>query len=290
MGNFLDSFISLVDRITGGSKVKAAIAALLSVTFVFSSMQLIMALAGYHAAAAEYGRVAVEAHGDITDNKKLNEILRDSKTVSMDKTISVSMDEAASVSLNGAVSANAIINFSELADTNSDIVGWMIIPGTVVDYPIVKSHDNQEYLGLSFEKNKSKNGTVFMDAANHSDWNDFNTVIYGHNMKDGSMFKTIAKYRDQSFYKEHPTVTIAKAGGRVSTYNIISGYTTNTRDIVYTKSFDSIADYTLFVNAVKKKSAYNTGIAADVYKRSVVLSTCVGVGGNQRFVLVLQEQ
>ncbi|MBE6504097.1 MAG: class B sortase, partial [Methanobrevibacter sp.] len=97
-----------------------------------------------------------------------------------------------------------LINFTELKKVNSDIVGWITIDGTQVNYPIVQGKDNSYYLNHSSNKSYNSLGSIFMDYNSNKDFKDFNTFIYGHNTKNGSMFGEIKKYMDFNFYKKHP--------------------------------------------------------------------------------------
>ena len=86
------------------------------------------------------------------------------------------------------------IDWKSLRAVNPDVVAWIKIPGTVVDYPVVQTKDNQYYLKRGFDGKKNSCGTIFMNTYNRTDFSDYNTVLYGHNMKNGSMFAVINKY------------------------------------------------------------------------------------------------
>lgn len=94
-------------------------------------------------------------------------------------------------------------DFKELAKINPDIVAWIWIPGTNIDYPVVKSHDNETYLYKDFEGNSSPTGSIFLDFESQSDLKGQNNILYGHHMKNGSMFKDIVKFKEESYFKEH---------------------------------------------------------------------------------------
>ena len=95
------------------------------------------------------------------------------------------------------------INFEELAAINPDIVGWIRIPDTNIDYPIVQAADNDTYLHKSFEGEETSAGTIFLDFESQSDMRGYNSILYGHHMKNGSMFKDVVKYKDEDYFKEH---------------------------------------------------------------------------------------
>ena len=99
------------------------------------------------------------------------------------------------------------IDFEALKEINSDIVAWIRIP-EVFDYPVVQGEDNQYYLSHTFRKESNKAGSIFLDYRNSRDFTDPNTVIYGHNMRNGSMFRSLHNYMDRSFFDENREVLI----------------------------------------------------------------------------------
>jgi len=96
------------------------------------------------------------------------------------------------------------VDFDELKKINSNVVGWIVIEDTQVNYPIVQGKDNSYYLNHSFDKSWNSLGSIFMDYRSSNDFSDYNTFIYGHHTKNGSMFGELYKYMDATFYKEHP--------------------------------------------------------------------------------------
>lgn len=96
------------------------------------------------------------------------------------------------------------IDFEALWAENPDVVGWIRIPDTRIDYPILQSNDNETYLHKDFDGNDSVYGAIFLDCDSESDFSGWNNPIYGHHMKDGSMFKDVVKFKDEAFFKEHP--------------------------------------------------------------------------------------
>lgn len=95
------------------------------------------------------------------------------------------------------------VNFEELSKVNPEIVGWLTIPGTKVDYPIVQTTDNETYLHKSFDGQDSKAGTIFLDSDSSSDFTGRNNIIYGHHMRDGSMFKDVVKFKEKDYFDAH---------------------------------------------------------------------------------------
>lgn len=181
------------------------------------------------------------------------------------------------------------VDFDCLKKLNSDCIGYIVVPGTKLSYPILKSSDNSDYLNLSLEKKKNKSGSVFMDYRCNSDFTSPNTIIYGHNMKDGSMFRTLNNYNDQSYYKEHPNVYIINsADGKTHKYNILSVFPTSpTSELAYALDYSNEFEYLKFLDSIKSSSLYDTEVTYNNMKPIITLSTCRG--SNKRFVMYLQE-
>lgn len=100
------------------------------------------------------------------------------------------------------------IDFDGLRAINGDIVAWIQIPGIGVDYPVVQGKDNEHYLHYTFDGKANKAGSIFLDYRNRADFTDSKVILYGHNMKDGSMFSNLKKYRDADFRTEQGKVVI----------------------------------------------------------------------------------
>lgn len=178
------------------------------------------------------------------------------------------------------------IDWNALRKINPDIVGWIVIPDTAINYPIVQTMDNSTYLHQSFEGNKNACGTIFMNTYNHADYTDWNTVIYGHNMKNGSMFATLNKYKDEDFYKEHDEVWVLTPYWERK-YQIISAHEAQDGSETYAIEFGD-GQYEAHVASEVTQSNYDTGNGYDVEMPMITLSTCTGRGTLSRFVLVCQ--
>lgn len=103
---------------------------------------------------------------------------------------------------------NKEVSFQNLYNENNDYLFWLYIPKTKIDYPVMMSRDNKDYLHSSFYKEKLYSGTLFIDALSSKRENQDNLIIYGHNMKDGSMFGTLKKWRDEKYFHEHKFIEI----------------------------------------------------------------------------------
>ena len=122
----------------------------------------------------------------------------------------------------------------DLSSINPDYIGWTRIDGTDIDYPIVQGQDNAEYLTTTFSGEKNKSGAIFMDYRCEDGFNGGFPIIYGHNMKDSSMFAALHRYLDSAFLTQHPEIIIVTPEGETLRYRILSAKVTNIDDKAYT--------------------------------------------------------
>lgn len=176
------------------------------------------------------------------------------------------------------------INLPAVQAYNGDVVGWIEVPGTVVFYPLMQSTDNEFYLTHTWKKAQLSVGSIFLDCANSSDLSDFNSIIYGHNMYNGSMFATIYNYRNQSYWEAHPDIYITTASG-LHRYAVYAAFQVSTDALVYQRSFLDDASKANFLDFSLRRRFYNTGETPSVSDRVITLSTCIGSDNSVRFVV-----
>lgn len=172
----------------------------------------------------------------------------------------------------------------DLSYVNKDYVGWIEINETGVDYPILQADDNNYYLGKDIYNNYSISGSIFLDYRNN-EFNDRNTVIYGHNMRDKSMFATLNNYKNEGFLREHNNIIITNRLGREINYKIFSIYVTDINDDYIKTSFDNNEDHKKYLNSIIVKSIYNTNIEVDSVDNILTLSTCAYGNEDDRMVI-----
>lgn len=177
------------------------------------------------------------------------------------------------------------IDWQSLRKVNPDVVAWVKIPGTVVDYPVVQTTSNQTYLKKAFDGSKNACGTIFMNTYNRTDFSDYNTVLYGHNMRNGSMFAVINKYKDESFYQEHKEVWIFTPYWERK-YQIVSAHEATDGTETYAVEFGD--KYPEHLASEVQQSIYDTGNGYNTELPMVTLSTCTGRGTLSRMVLICQ--
>ena len=189
-------------------------------------------------------------------------------------------------------STKRMIQVKSLQQENSDVVGFLEIENTNISYPVVQGNDNEYYMTHNYKKEKSKNGAIFLDK--DYDWNipSNNYLIYGHNLNNGTMFQELLKYANESYYKEHPTISFTTADEE-GVYDIISIF----RSKVYYTS-DNVFKYYFFINPktkeeyndyiknIKEISLYNIEQTSDYGTQLITLSTCSYHVKDGRFVIV----
>ncbi|WP_346886613.1 class B sortase [Clostridium sp. UBA4395] len=179
---------------------------------------------------------------------------------------------------------DAKINFKDLLAINSEVVGWIKIQDTNINYPVVKGKDNEYYLNHNIKKESSASGSIFMDYRNKVNEEDLNTIIYGHNMKDGSMFKTLASYKEEDFLINHPIIELTTLN-KTTKWEIFSVYITDTSFNYIRTNFENEEDYGEFLSTMKNKSIHDVGINVTSDDVILTLSTCTYEFYDARFAI-----
>lgn len=180
------------------------------------------------------------------------------------------------------------VDFDKLLEINPDTVGWIRFDPepSQINYPVVQGKDNDYYLYQTFSGEDNLGGTIFVNAGNAGDFNDRNTIVYGHRMNDSSMFHDLAKYEEKTFWEDNPYFYIYTPDGREITYHIYAaGVVTETSD-TYSTEFGTKEAYQEFLDYTKEASAYDTGVEVDTDDVVVTLSTCTQASDENRMVVV----
>lgn len=185
------------------------------------------------------------------------------------------------------------VNFDAMWQTNPDVVGWLNSEGTVIDYPVMHGATNDTYLHANWKGSYSVSGSIFTNYRCRGDLSDLNTIIYGHNMKDGSMFHSIKSYNTQSYYENHPYMWYVTPEANYVLY-VVGAFVAETTSPVYS-TYDSVDEVRDLLRYAKTHSDFTpdyviSGLDADTIvenaKRMVVLSTCSYEFNNARFVVI----
>ncbi|WP_285894967.1 class B sortase [Clostridioides sp. ES-S-0123-01] len=171
----------------------------------------------------------------------------------------------------------------DLLKINKDFKFWLSVDNTNINYPVVQSKDNSYYLDKDFYGKKSISGTLFMDYRNKS-LDDQNVIVYGHNMKNKTMFNNLNKFKDSDFFKENNQIKITMDGKELL-YEVFSAYIVES-DYDYLKtSFNSETDYQKYIDAITSKSLHKSNMKVSSKDKIVTLSTCTYEFDDARMVI-----
>lgn len=219
-----------------------------SITFIVSAYLLYKELAVYHQGTSEYSSLVEEIVKEEDPNNP----------------------------------SRRVIDFAELKRKNPDTIGWLYIPDTKIDYPVVQAEDNDKYLHTLFTGETNKAGAIFMDFRNNDPFMDENTLIYGHNMRNASMFHDLRYYVEQDFYNNHKVAYFYTEEGAYK-LNIFSAYTTHADNLYSDVHLGAAPVETLRKLAASSKIKADFTPAED--SRIVSLSTCAYDYNDARYVL-----
>lgn len=183
------------------------------------------------------------------------------------------------------------VDFDGLRSINEQVVGWICDDTSAINYPIAQAKDNSYYLHHLFNGESNRDGCIFLDCQNQSDFSDSHCIIYGHYMKSGAMFATLANYKSQEYYEEHPQMFLLTPNGNY-TIEIFAGYVANVQDDAWVTGFASEADYENWIASSISKSLISSHIRPTTSDHILTLSTCSYEFADARFVLlgVLQAE
>lgn len=169
--------------------------------------------------------------------------------------------------------ALSAMDFAALREVNGEVIGWLVIPGTQVSYPLLQGEDNSYYLTRTWKGEKSAVGAIFLEHTNSADLSDFHTIVYGHNMKNGSMFGALQNYRDRDFLAAHPSVYLTVDGGSFR-YDIFAVYEASVDSSTYQIGFSGEESRQAFLDDCLSRSGLSTEVTPHTYDRILTLSTC----------------
>lgn len=222
--------------------------------FVFSAWQLFKIYSGYHKGESEYKELEQLA---VTTKKE-----------------------------DGSGEERYRVDFDALRKINPDVVGWIRFEEpNVINYPVVQGKDNSEYLYKTFKGYDNTVGTIFVNADNHPDFSDKNTIIYGHYMYNGTMFNELEKYKKEDFWKEHPYFYMYTPDGAEIRYHIYAAGIVKDTAENYTCQFADDAAFASFLETTADSSAYSTGVVPGTDAQIITLSTCTKENNNNRMVI-----
>ena len=176
------------------------------------------------------------------------------------------------------------VDFEALREVNPYVVGWIYCPDTPISYPIVQTANNTDYLRRGLDGVYRHGGTIFLDYRLEGDFSDYNSIIYGHNLLDSSMFGTLERYKDQSYYESHPTLYLLtpEQDYRV---DLIAGLSLDARSVLY-RTEHTFETYRDFLSSVLSQSNFQSGRTTEGITRTLTLSTCSYSYDDARYIVV----
>lgn len=182
-----------------------------------------------------------------------------------------------------------VVDWKALKKVNPDVQGWLYQKGTVINYPVVQGTDNDTYLHTRFDKQWSGGGTLFVDYRMEKDFKGFNSIIYGHHMKDGSMFRSIRGYtKEEGYYDKHKTLELATPHGNYHLVVFSAFITKATDENTYKMTYDEAEKQAYIDRAWEQSELPITRDSVDVTKsdRLVTLSTCAYDYEEARYIVM----
>ncbi len=178
-----------------------------------------------------------------------------------------------------------VVDFDALQKVDPNVIGWLYMKDSHINYPVVQGSDNSTYLHRLIDGKYNAAGTLFVDYRCERNFGGFNTIIYGHNMKDGSMFSDISSSRNKSFFDKHKRLELITPDAK---YHVepIAFIETDASSDLYATSYSSDSAKQAFIDTVMAKSYYKTGNTATASDRLISMSTCVRATGDDRFIMV----
>ena len=181
------------------------------------------------------------------------------------------------------------VDFDALRETRPDIIGWLTLPDTAINYPVTQTDDNEYYLHHLYDGTYNKTGCLFADYENQEDFSDRNTIIYGHNMRDGSMFATLNEYDEQSYYGGHPQMYLVTPDGgyvvEIFTAFVAKPSESGSDTSPWRLSFKDDGAYTTWLSEMAGRSVIETDVTVTSSDKVLTLSTCTP-GGASRFIVM----
>lgn len=175
------------------------------------------------------------------------------------------------------------LDLNNLKNINSDTVAYLKVESTNINYPVVKSSDNEYYLNHSFNKNKNQEGWIFLDYRNNINNLDNNTIIYGHNRLTGTMFGTLKNLLNKAYQESTNHYIYLTTENNNYVFEVFSTYITSNESYYLKTTFKDDNEYLEFLNTLKSRSTYNFNIELNSDDKIITLSTCSG--SNDRMVV-----
>ena len=201
----------------------------------------------------------------------------------IDNNVDIKKDEVNSDINDNKAIETIDLDLNNLKNINSDTVAYLKVESTNINYPVVKSNDNEYYLNHSFNKNKNQEGWIFLDYRNNINNLDNNTIIYGHNRLTGTMFGTLKNLLNKSYQESTNHYIYLTTENNSYVFEVFSTYIISNESYYLKTNFKNDTKYLEFLNTLKSRSTYNFNIELNSNDKIITLSTCSG--SNDRMVV-----
>ena len=239
--------------------------------FIFAAYQLYTTFYGYHAAQKEYENL----------NQQFVSQTAAEVTPTPEPTEAPAEPEATPPVVTGMIS----VDFPALQAQNSQVVGWIYSPDTVISYPVLKGYDNDYYLHHTLNGTENASGSIFMDCVCEADLTGDNTILYGHHMNNGSMFASLANYKNQGYLEEHPVLYYYTPNQNYM-LQIFSTFVTGGDSDVYAFNFETREEYSQFLDTMRARTDYQSNVEVNANDHIMTLSTCSYEYDDARYVVL----
>lgn len=232
------------------------------IVFVFSAYQLFTIFREYHKGTEEY------------------------KEVEENVITSVEEEATSETGTEETTGKQFKVDFDKLLELNEETVAWIRFDQPKkISYPVVQASDNDFYLRRTITGQSNSAGTLFVDMGNAGDFTDKNTFIYGHNMRNGSMFGKLKEYKSEKYCKKHPYFYIYTPDGKVRTYQVFATAIVEDSSESYQIYFEDEEAFADYIAMVREGALYSTEVAVEATDSIVSLSTCTNGARNQRMIV-----
>ena len=177
-----------------------------------------------------------------------------------------------------------LLDFTPLWEINPQVVGWISAEDTEIDYPVLRAEDNNYYMRRLITGEYNIAGSIFMDYRNRGDFSDKNTLIYGHNMKDETMFSALAYYKEEGYYEGHPFFCISTPTANFKA-ELFAGMVVDGSLESVRLDFEDDQDFESYLEMLKNKSTFRSKTIVGSDDRIVTLSTCSYEFNNARYIV-----
>ncbi|MFC5530557.1 class B sortase [Cohnella yongneupensis] len=267
-------------RIAYAQWIRRGMLAIAAGVFLFSSYKVYAYVSDNYESKKTYASIKELYYAPNADKA----VSADGNTATGDKQTTENRSDSATTSVAGSDAFSVSPKFKPLLEVNDEIVGWLRIADTEVDYPVTQTDDNEYYLTHDVKKEENITGSIFMDYRNNIKGYNRNTILYSHSMKNGTMFGAVLRYESRWNFENKPIIEFDTLYGDEK-WEIFSAYKTDTSFDYIRTDFKSDEDFQQYLDTVKAMSLHKSDVEVSASDQILTLSTCYHGLKNGRFVV-----